>query len=107
FHLFAPPITCRLRRSLNTDTPLPPEVPAGQNPPDGAIIDYYLASAASVPVTLEIADRAGKILRHFSSDDPPPPFEEKELKVPTYRVRPPRNWSNAAGMNRFVWDLHL
>ena len=56
---------------------------------------------------LEIADRSGKILRRFSSDDPLPPFDEKELRVPTYWVRPPRALSNGAGMHRFVWDLHL
>jgi hypothetical protein len=41
--LFAPEPALRVRWDMNTDTPLPPEVPAGQNPPDGAIIDYWLA----------------------------------------------------------------
>ncbi len=46
-YLFAPQLTYRVRRSNNTDTPLPPEEPAGQNPPDGAVIDYVLKSASS------------------------------------------------------------
>ena len=44
--LFAPEPTYRVRNNVNTDTPLPPEEPAGQNPPDGAILDYALSAAA-------------------------------------------------------------
>ena len=32
---------------LNPDTPLPPEEPTGENPPDGAIVDFYLRDAAT------------------------------------------------------------
>src|SRR5208337_4325732 len=46
----------------NTDTPLPPEAPAGQKPPDRAMLDYFLKSAASTPVVLEISDATGKLL---------------------------------------------
>ncbi len=59
--LFKPQIAYRVRQNTNTDTPIPPDEAAGQNPPDGAIINYTLASAASGPVTLEILDAAGKI----------------------------------------------
>src|SRR3954469_24904897 len=52
--LYKPQTAYRLRRDNWTDTPLPPEFPAGRNPPDGAIIDYYLAADAAAPVTLEI-----------------------------------------------------
>src|SRR2546422_8333629 len=51
----------RVRWNENTDTPLPPDEPAGQNPPDGAILDYYLAHAASGPVTLEVLDARGNV----------------------------------------------
>jgi hypothetical protein len=96
-----------VRRNNNTDTPLPPEEPAGQNPPDGAMIDYWLKAATSNPVTLEVIDAAsGKVVRHFSSADKPEPVNAKELNVPTYWVRMPRVLSAAAGMHRFVWDLH-
>jgi photosystem II stability/assembly factor-like uncharacterized protein len=103
-HLFAPQVTYRMRRNNNTDTPLPPEEPAGQNPPDGAMLDYMLKSSA--PVTLEIFDESGKAVRRFSSTDKPVPVEPKELPVPTYWIRPPQILSGAAGMHRFVWDLH-
>ena len=96
-----------MARNRGTDTPLPPEVPAGQNPPDGAILDYYLASRPSAPVTLEIFDRLGKSVRKFSSDDKPEPIEEREMNVPTYWVRMPKVLSADPGMHRWVWDLHL
>jgi hypothetical protein len=106
-HLFAPQLTYRVRRNNNTDTPLPPEEPAGQNPPDGAMIDYWLKTAESAPVTIEIIDASSnKVVRHFSSADQPEPVNAKELNVPTYWVRPARVVSAAPGMHRFLWDLH-
>ena len=106
-HLFRPEITFRVRRNVNTDTPLPPEEPAGQNPPDGAILDYYIKSAAG-PVTIEVLDGAGKLVRRYSSNDKPEVTEEqlsKELDKPTYWVRPSRVLPGQAGMHRFIWDL--
>lgn len=104
-HLFQPRRTYRMRRDQNRDTPLPPEIPAGQNPPDGAIIYSYLKTAATGPVTLEILDSAGKLVRKYSSAGKPEPVSERELNVPTYWLRPPQILSREAGMHRFVWDL--
>jgi hypothetical protein len=121
-HLFHPAVAYRLRRNLNTDTPLPPEEPAGQNPPDGAVLDYYLRTGSAGPaeagddaadadadpgtrVTLEILDPKGKLVRRYASDDKPEPVDPKELAVPVYWVRPQRALSPRPGMHRFVWDL--
>ncbi|HTX38822.1 MAG TPA: hypothetical protein VME43_27535 [Bryobacteraceae bacterium] len=104
-HLFAPRVTYRLPRDTNTDTPLPPETPAGQNPPDGAILYYHLNAAASGPVTLEILDSTDRLVRRFSSEDKPEPISP-EVNVPTYWIRPFQPLSAAAGMHRFLWDLH-
>ncbi|HEV2984920.1 MAG TPA: hypothetical protein VGX46_11040 [Vicinamibacterales bacterium] len=103
--LYHPQVTYRLRRNNNTDTPLPPEIPAARNPPDGAIIDYYLAADAPQPVTLEILTAAGTRVRRYASDDKPEPFDEREVNVPTYWIRPPRILPATKGMHRFVWDL--
>jgi len=103
--LFKPQAAWRVRWNTNTDTPLPPDEPAGQNPPDGAIINYVLKSAASDPVTLEILDRAGKLVRRYSSADsvaPPDP----QLAIPPYWIRPPQVLSSAGRMHRFLWDMH-
>jgi photosystem II stability/assembly factor-like uncharacterized protein len=104
--LYTPAAAWRVRHNLSTDTPLPPEIPAGQNPPDGAIIDYYLNDAASGPVVIEIASADGKLVRRYSSADAPPLIDEKELNVPTYWIRPAQIPSTERGMHRFVWDLH-
>jgi photosystem II stability/assembly factor-like uncharacterized protein len=106
--LFAPQEAIRFRWNRNTDTPLPPEVPAGKNPPDGAILDYYLASAASSPVRLEIFDAQNHLVRRYTSADKAVALEEIAAKhpIPMYWVRPTRILSAAAGMHRFVWDLH-
>ncbi len=105
-HLFAPQLTYRVRRNNNTDTPLPPEEPAGQNPPDGAMIDYFVKTPVSGPVTLEIIDAAsGELVRHFSSADKPEAVNPRDFNVPMYWVRPARTLSVEAGMHRFVWDL--
>jgi photosystem II stability/assembly factor-like uncharacterized protein len=104
--LYAPQAAVRVRRNRNTDTPLPPEEPVGQNPPDGAILDYILAAQPAAAVTLEILDHDGALVRRFASDDAPePPIEP--LVVPAYWVRPPRVLSTASGMHRFMWDLRL
>ena len=102
-HLFKPQTAMRVRWNKNTDTPLPPEEPAGQNPPDGAILYYYLKNASD-SIVIEVLDAAGKLVRHYSSADQPGP-PEKDLNVPTYWIRPPQIPPAAAGMHRFVWDL--
>ncbi|HEV2689191.1 MAG TPA: glycoside hydrolase, partial [Bryobacteraceae bacterium] len=103
--LFRPQTATRVRWDMNTDTPLPPDEPASPNPPDGAIVNYYLGPAASGEVTLEVSDSAGKLVRRYSSADPIEPLDPM-LAVPTYWARPPRPLSNAPGMHRFLWDMH-
>jgi len=107
-HLFAPQTAIRFRWNRNPDTPLPPEFPAGKNPPDGAILDYVLASSAKDPVTLEILDEQGRLVRRYSSTDKPESMEKiaSEHPIPMYWVRPTQIVSAEAGMHRFVWDLH-
>ncbi len=104
-YLFAPEVAYRIRRDQNTDTPLPPEFPAGQNPPDGAIIDYYIGAESSGPVKLAVYDRTGALVRGYSSADTPT-VPTQHLPVPTYWVGEPQALSASAGMHRFVWDLH-
>ena len=104
-YLFKPQLTYRLRRDNYPDTPLPPEEPAGQNPPDGAMIDYWLKDGNQAPVILEIRDDSGKVVRRFSSTDKADEVDPMQINVPMYWVRAPRVLSNDPGMHRFVWDL--
>ncbi len=107
-HLFVPQEATRFRWNRNPDTPLPPEFPAGKNPPDGAIIDYYLASPAKEPVTLEIFDAHNQLVRKYASTDKPLNMAKiaAENPIPMYWVRHEQELSSVAGMHRFVWDIH-
>ncbi|HLY62925.1 MAG TPA: glycoside hydrolase [Terriglobia bacterium] len=108
-YLFKPEAAYRVKRDTYTDTPMPPDEPMGENPPDGAVIDYFLGSAASGPVSIEILDSDGKLVRRYSSADKPETTEAemaKTVSVPLYWVRMPKNLSAEAGMHRWVWDLH-
>jgi photosystem II stability/assembly factor-like uncharacterized protein len=103
--LFRPPNAWRVRWNMNSDTPLPPDVAAGENPPDGAMIDYYIGANTSAPVTLEIKDEGGRIVRRYSSADPIAP-PDPALSIPPYWVRPPQKLASEPGLHRFLWDLH-
>ncbi|MDQ6764761.1 MAG: glycoside hydrolase, partial [Verrucomicrobiota bacterium] len=103
--LFKPQTALRVRWNTNTDTPLPPDEPVGENPPDGAMIDYALGPDVSGVVTLEIKDGAGNSVRRYASSDPLPE-PNPELKVPAYWVRPAQRLATAPGLHRFLWDMH-
>ncbi|MGB7198258.1 MAG: glycoside hydrolase, partial [Acidobacteriaceae bacterium] len=104
--LLPPASAWRVRRDTNTDTPLPPDEPAGENPPDGAILDYTLPHSART-VTLEVLDSAGNVLRKYSSDDPvvPAPEELHSGLIPAYWPKMQGPLPTSAGMHRWVWDL--
>jgi photosystem II stability/assembly factor-like uncharacterized protein len=106
--LFKPGNAWRVRRSTNPDTPLPIDEPAGENPPDGAVIDYALPQEATGPVTLEILDGAGKVVRKYASTDAPEATMEELSKqlIPLYWLRIPTTLPATPGMHRWVWDLH-
>ena len=105
--LWKPGDSYRVRRSTYTDTPLPADEPAGENPPDGAMIDYALPEGVGGPVTLEIVDAAGKVVRRYASDDKPEQTREEMEKqlIPMYWLRTPSVLPATAGMHRWVWDL--
>jgi photosystem II stability/assembly factor-like uncharacterized protein len=102
--LYKPQNTYRVRWSTYTDTPITQEEPQGQNPPDGAIINYYLKEKINNSVVLEIFDASKKLIRKFSSDDKP--YELPDLNIPHYWIRPQQILSANAGSHRFMWDLH-
>jgi hypothetical protein len=102
--LFPPAEATRVRWNMNVDTPLPPDEPAGQNPPDGAILHYWLEADAR-SVVLEILDRDGSVVRRYSSDDSAElPVEGRN--TPDYWLRPYQPLPRSKGLHRFVWDLH-
>jgi hypothetical protein len=104
-HLFRPANAIRIQSSSFDGTPLPMGTPLGENPPRGALIDYYLPADSATPVTLEVYDHAGELVRRYSSADKPAPVDPKQLDIPAAWIKPPAPLSATAGMHRFLWDL--
>lgn len=109
--LFPPAEAYRVRANTNPDTPLPPEEPVGENPPDGAIIDYTVGAdiagpaASAGPLRITISDATGRVVRSFASTDVAP-TPEPDLDIPTYWIAPPAIPPATPGDHRFIWDLH-
>ena len=103
FRLFAPAPAFRIDNDSFPGTPLPPEEPTAENPPAGAMIDYFLKAPAN-KITLEIFDSQQKLVRRFSSEDqhpekhPPVPIAERWFPKPAVL-------QNSPGMHRLVWNL--
>ena len=123
-YLYRPAPAVRVRFATNDPTPWPPELPAGENPPPGAVLDYALGADAAGPVTLEILDSAGTVVRTYASTDSVPrpdpardPAAYNRLcqarpnaphcDVPLYWPAPAQAIATRRGMHRVSWDLHL
>jgi len=103
--LYQPETTVRVDNDGFPGTPLPPEEPTADNPPDGAILDYYLPAAAG-DVEFRIYNSDHKLVRHVSSKIE---VESKHKALPiAERWFPiPQRLEATAGMHRFIWNLAL
>jgi photosystem II stability/assembly factor-like uncharacterized protein len=104
-YLFRPADATAMPPPSENGTPIPRDEAYADNPPYGAIIDYYLGSPASGPVTIEILDPAGETIRRYSSDDTLPVVNPDTLSIPVSWAATPQRLSAAAGMHRWAWDL--
>jgi hypothetical protein len=104
-HLFRPADALNIPPPSENGTPQPRDEPLAENPPYGALIDYYSKTSASGRVTLEILDPAGETIRRYSSEDRTPPVNPDTLNIPAFWIRTPEPLSAASGMHRWVWDL--
>lgn len=104
--LFKPAMATRVRFNMFSDTPIPPDEPMGQNPPDGAMIDYFLAANANA-LTLEILDAQGNLIRKYSHTDLPEVIDSTSIQLPMYWIRPWQKLQTGIGHHRFVWDLRF
>lgn len=102
-YFFKPQTAMRVRWDNHEETPLSPEFPGSQNPPDGAILYYCLKSGAKSEITLDLLDSKGNRIRHYSSK----PLASNGLvgNAPDYWFAPPSVLSTAPGLHRFVWDV--
>jgi hypothetical protein len=116
--LFKPQDAIRRRVGGNGGTPLPYGSAETENPPNGAIIDYYLKSAANGPITLEMLDKNNKVVRSYTSGGGAAAGGGRRgggggggrggqgANIPAYWTVPPPVFSAAAGMHRWTWDVH-
>jgi hypothetical protein len=104
-HLFKPSDAIILPTPTDEGTPTQKDEAWAENPPNGAIIDYYLRSGVSGPVTLEILNGAGATVRRYSSSDPVNVVDPNTLVVNAVWQRPQEGLATTAGMHRFVWDF--
>ena len=106
--LFTPATAWRVKRSTYTDTPVPPDEPQGENPPDGAPIDFDLRHDVKGTVTLEILDASDKVIRDYASTNlvTPTPEELRTNLIPPYWPLMHGPLPTSKGMHRWMWDLH-
>ncbi len=102
--LFKPAQAWRMRGNTNQDTPWPPSTPLGQNPPEGAIIDYWLKDNVKSAIKLSIYDSKGILIRNYSSDEKPENLPS-DVYFDKKWLGEAESLSTEAGMHRFVWDL--
>jgi len=103
--LFKPADAILIPPNTDNGTPTQKDEPEADNPPGGAVIDYYLKSAAAGAVTIEILNAGGTVIRRYASSDPPPVVDVNTLAVNLAWSRLPEPLSAAAGMHRWVWDF--
>ncbi len=103
-HLFRPGLATRVRYSMYTDTPLPVDEPRAANPPDGAVLHYFLKNSAS-SLSLDILDASGTIVRHYNKGVNPDPDPRAEGHWPDWWIRPSPVLASDPGLHRFVWDI--
>ena len=103
--LFQPSRAIRLHPATFTGTPLPKDEPTAPNPPFGAFIDYVLTAPARQPITLEIRDSAGGLVRRYSSADLPPAVDAATSHAAPEWIPRPSVLAATPGMHRFVWPL--
>lgn len=101
--LFRPESAIRVQANINQDTPFPPEVPHGKNPPQGVVIDYYLRQPAR-DVQLQILDAKGHLVRSYSNG-PIAPLEQPLPPTPAFWARPLRPLPATAGEHRVTWNM--
>ena len=100
--LFAPAVVIRVDNDLFLGSPFPPEEPLAKNPPNGAMIDYYLPGKAD-KVALEIFDAKGTLVRRYESGEKAERMHPEPIAGSW--LRKPESLESGAGMHRFVWDL--
>jgi photosystem II stability/assembly factor-like uncharacterized protein len=105
--IFTPSVAIRTRAGNDEAEASPPETPLGENPPNGAAIDYVVPPDARGVVTIEVRDALARPIRVVRSDDVPTRTDPKDVPFPAYWLVTPQPPSSLPGAHRFVWDFHI
>jgi len=105
--LFRPENAIRIRASSDQGTPVPKDEALAPNPPEGAVLDYFLRDKPQSAIQLEILDAEGKLVRRFASDEVLRKTNPNDVPIQVEWIRDPKPLLAEAGMHRFVWDLHF
>ena len=113
-YLFKPGDAINVQQGGDDGTPLQKDEPQATNPPNGAVIDYYLKTDATGPVTVDILDASGQVLHTFSAEtgaEGPQPGGRggrgRGGGIPNVTAlwrSTPEPFSTRAGMHRLVWN---
>ena len=104
-YLFAPGETMALRTGSMNGTPMPHEEPQELNPPAGVVAYYWLKSAPSGPLKLELVDARGSVRACLASDTPVKPVDTEAINVQAIWEQPTAPPSAASGMHRAVLNV--
>ncbi|HVA92969.1 MAG TPA: glycosyl hydrolase [Chloroflexota bacterium] len=80
---------------------------AGENPPQGAIVYYFLPHEPEGEISLSFLDRDGKQVRRFIGVPEPTPDTANEPKKKAEGGPEEPRLPRKVGINRFVWDLRI
>jgi photosystem II stability/assembly factor-like uncharacterized protein len=103
--LFRPQTAIRMPAGTDQGTPVPMDEWLAANPPEGAVLDYFLKDKPATAIQMEIFDSEGKLVRRFASDDVLHKTNPNEVPIQVEWIRDPKPLLAEAGMHRFVWDL--
>jgi photosystem II stability/assembly factor-like uncharacterized protein len=104
-YLFKPGVSLAVVPGVEDGTPLPPEEPQEVNPPSGVLAYYWLRSAPTTPLKLELLDSKGAIRACAASDTPVKPVDTEKIIVQAIWEEPAPPPSAAAGMHRFALNV--
>ena len=102
--LYKPQRTVRIDNDAFPGTPIPPEEPTADHPPNGAVFDYYLPGAAQA-IALRVYDATHQLVRHVTSAPSPAKPPHAPLPIAERWFPKPQGLGTSPGMHRFVWNL--
>jgi photosystem II stability/assembly factor-like uncharacterized protein len=104
-YLFKPGESIAVREGSMNGTPLPHEEPQELNPPAGVLAYYWLKTAPTQPIKLELVDTKDTVRACVASDTPVHPVDTESINVQAIWQQPTQPPSADAGMHRIALNV--